>query len=150
MIKPIPTICMAMSLEIPKSEHAIGIRSREPPATPDAPQADKVARILKIMALGISTAIPKVWAAASVMTVIVIAAPSMLMVAPSGMVTEYVSLSSPISAQASILIGMFAAELRVKNAVMALFFKHLKISGYGFLPEYQDRIGDKVDKQHRT
>ena len=29
--------------------------------------------------------------------VIVIAAPSMLMVAPSGMVTEYVSLSSPIS-----------------------------------------------------
>ena len=131
-----------MSLEIPKSEHAIGIRSREPPATPDAPQADKVARILKIMALGISTAIPKVWAAASVMTVIVIAAPSMLMVAPSGMVTEYVSLSSPISAQASILIGMCAAELRVKNAVMALFFKHLKISGYGFLRMHQNtRIG---------
>ena len=69
---------------------------------------------------------PNVWAAASVITVMVIAAPSILMVAPNGMVTEYVSLSSPISAQASILIGMFA-ELRVKNAVIALFFKHLKI-----------------------
>ena len=34
--------------------------SREPPATPDAPQADKVARILKITALGISTAMPNV------------------------------------------------------------------------------------------
>ena len=41
-----------------------------------------------------------------------------------------------------MLIGMFAAELLVKKAVMALFFKHLKISGYGFLRMHQNtRIG---------
>ena len=36
---------------------------------------------------------PKVLAAASVMMVMVMAAPSMLMVAPNGMDTEYISLS---------------------------------------------------------
>ena len=38
-MKPTPTTCIAISLGIPKSEHASGISSREPPATPDAPQA---------------------------------------------------------------------------------------------------------------
>ena len=80
--------CMEMSSEIPNREHAIGIRSRDPPATPDAPHADSAARRLKMIAVGISTWIPSVNAVAMVMTVIVIAAPSMLIVAPSGIVTE--------------------------------------------------------------
>ncbi len=42
-------------IEMPNREHAIGIRSREPPATPDAPQADRAARRLKMIAVGIST-----------------------------------------------------------------------------------------------
>ena len=33
---------MAMSFGIPDREHAMGIRSREPPATPDAPHAARV------------------------------------------------------------------------------------------------------------
>ena len=45
------------------------------------------------------------------MTVIVMAAPSMLIVAPRGIVTEYVSRSSPISSQTFILTGILAAEL---------------------------------------
>ena len=88
MMKPIPTTCIAISLGMPNNEHAIGISRSEPPATPEAPQAESAARILKRIALGISTVIPKVLAAASVITVIVIAAPSMLIVAPSGIVTE--------------------------------------------------------------
>ena len=88
MMNPTATTCMETSSEMPNREHAIGIRSREPPATPDAPQAARVASTLKITALGISTAIPSVCAVASAITVIVIAAPSILMVAPSGIVTE--------------------------------------------------------------
>ena len=88
MMKPIPTTCIATSLGMPNNEHAIGISRSEPPATPEAPQAESAARILKRIALGISTIIPKVLAAASVITVIVIAAPSMLIVAPRGIVTE--------------------------------------------------------------
>lgn len=88
MMKPIQTTCIATSLGIPNNEHAIGISRSEPPATPEAPQAESAARILKRIVLGISTVIPKVLAAASVITVIVIAAPSMLIVAPSGIVTE--------------------------------------------------------------
>ena len=120
---------MAMSLGIPNKEHAIGIRRSEPPATPEAPHAESAARMLNKMALGISTEIPNVLAAARVITVMVIAAPSILIVAQSGLVTEYVSLSSPISSHSCILTGIFAAELLVKNAVRALFFKHLNISG---------------------
>ena len=88
MIKPIPTTCMATSFGILNKEHAIGIKSSDPPATPEAPQAESVARRLKIIAVGKLTSIPMVWAAASVMTVMVMAAPFILMVAPRGMVTE--------------------------------------------------------------
>ena len=42
----------------------------------------------KIRAVGRSTAMPMVWAAARVMTAMVMAAPSMLMVAPRGMEME--------------------------------------------------------------
>ena len=61
MMKPTPTTCIAMSLEIPNREQARGIRSREPPATPEAPQAPIVAITDKRIAVGISTTIPSVW-----------------------------------------------------------------------------------------
>ena len=44
-----------MSSEIPNREHAIGIRRSDPPATPEAPHADRAARRLRIIAVGIST-----------------------------------------------------------------------------------------------
>ena len=46
------------------------------------------ATTLSSSAVGISTAMPKVWTAARDNTVMVIAAPAILMVAPSGMETE--------------------------------------------------------------
>ena len=87
-MNPTPTTCMATSAEMPNSEQAIGIRRSEPPATPDVPAAPSAAIMLSRTATGRKTWIPSVCAAASVMTVIVIAAPSMLMVAPRGMETE--------------------------------------------------------------
>ena len=54
--------------------------------------------------------------AANVMIVIVIAAPPMLIVAPNGIDTEYISGLSFKRFAKSRLTGMFAAELRVKNA----------------------------------
>ena len=50
-------------------------------------------------------------------TVIVIAAPSMLIVAYNGIDTEYISLSNPSFSQSDILIGIFAAELLVNKIV---------------------------------
>ena len=55
MINPTATTCMEMSSEIPNREHAIGIRRSDPPATPEAPHADRAARRLRIIAVGIST-----------------------------------------------------------------------------------------------
>ena len=72
------------------------------------------------------------WTAAKVNIDIVTAAPPILIVAPSGIETEYVSLSRPNSSQSSIFTGILAAELLVKNAVSPLSFKHLNTSGYGF------------------
>ena len=86
--KPTPTTCMATSLEIPNILHASGISSKEPPATPDAPQAAMVATRLSSRAVGTSAGISRVCTAASVSTVIVTAAPAILMVAPSGIDTE--------------------------------------------------------------
>ena len=60
--------------------------------------------------------IPNVLAAANVMIVMVIAAPPMLIVAPNGMDTEYISGLSFKRFAKSRFTGMFAAELRVKNA----------------------------------
>ena len=87
----------------------------------------------KITAVGISTEMPSVLAAANVITEIVMAAPSILMVAPNGMETEYMSSSRPSFSHNSILTGIFAAELLVKNAVIPLSLIQRKISGYGFL-----------------
>ena len=76
-----------MSLEIPNRPQARGINSSEPPATPEAPQADSAATTDNNNAVGMSTEIPSVCVAARVSTVIVIAAPAMLIVAPNGMDT---------------------------------------------------------------
>src|SRR5690606_20765978 len=87
MMKPMATTCMATSLEMLKSEQANGISSKEPPGTPEAPQAHTDASTHNKMAVGMSTAMPKVCAAAKLSTLMVIAAPAMLIVAPSGMAT---------------------------------------------------------------
>ena len=86
--KPMPTTCIAMSLPMPNSEQASGIRSSEPPATPDAPHALTAERTDRMIAVGMSTWMPIVCAAIMAMTEIVTAAPPMLMVAPSGMESE--------------------------------------------------------------
>ena len=61
---------------------------------------------------------PKVLAAHIAMIEIVMAAPPMLIVAPSGIDTEYDSSSKPSFSQSARFIGMFAALERVKNAVI--------------------------------
>jgi hypothetical protein len=62
---------LATSLEIPKREQDKGISNREPPAIPEAPHAERAAWILRTIAVGILTEIPRVCMQASVMTVIV-------------------------------------------------------------------------------
>ncbi|MNY58071.1 hypothetical protein D3C86_1943650 [compost metagenome] len=79
---------MAISLGMPNRLHASGISNSEPPATPEAPQAQIAATTLNRIAVGMSTTMPSVCTAAKVSTVMVIAAPAMLMVAPSGIDTE--------------------------------------------------------------
>ena len=79
---------MATSLLIPNNPHASGINSKEPPATPDAPQAEIDATIDSKIAVAKSTSMFKLCAAARVKTVIVIAAPAIFMVAPNGIETE--------------------------------------------------------------
>ena len=88
IMKPTPIICAATSSEIPNRLHANGINNNEPPATPDAPQAHKLATRLNRIALPKETSMPQVCTAARVKMVIVIAAPAILMVAPNGIETE--------------------------------------------------------------
>ena len=111
---------MAISLEIPNREQARGTRSRDPPATPDVPQAEKVETTLSRMAMGSDTGTPVELAAVKANVVMTAAAPSMLMVEPSGIETEYMSSSRPSSLQSSMLTGILAAELLVKKAVTPL------------------------------
>ena len=59
-MKPIPTACIAKSEPMPNKEQAIGINSKLPPATPEAPQAANVDKTLKIKAVAKSTLMPKV------------------------------------------------------------------------------------------
>ena len=87
-MKPTATTCMATSLSIPNRLHANGISSNEPPATPDAPHALTVATRLSSRAVAKSTVMPCVCAAAIAKTVMVMAAPAILMVAPNGMEIE--------------------------------------------------------------
>ena len=88
IMKPTPIICAATSSEIPNDLHANGIYNNEPPATPDAPQAQREATILNKIALTKETSTPNVCTAANVKIVIVIAAPAILMFAPNGIETE--------------------------------------------------------------
>src|SRR5690606_41509825 len=86
--KPTPTTCIATSFEIPNRLQAKGMSNREPPATPAAPQALTAATTLNSNAVKISTWIPNVLTAANVRTVMVTAAPAMVMVAPRGIEIE--------------------------------------------------------------
>ncbi len=72
---------------------------------------------------------PSVFAAASVSTVMVIAAPAMFTVAPIGTVTVYNSSLIPSFFARFRFTGIFAAELRVKNAVIPDSSKHLRTIG---------------------
>ena len=63
------------------------------------------------------------------MTVIVTAAPSMLIVEPKGILIEKKSLSRPKRSHNCMLTGIFAAELLEKNAVIPLSLKHVKTKG---------------------
>ena len=88
MMKPMATTCRDTSPSMPNSEQARGMSRSDPPATPDAPQAEAAAKALSTTAARGFTAMSSVWAAAMAMTVMVTAAPAMLMVAPNGMETE--------------------------------------------------------------
>ena len=118
-----------MSAGRPNSEHASGISSNEPPATPEAPAALIAVKNTSKIAEGISTFTPIVLQAANDMTAMVTAAPAMFMVAPSGIEIGYVFTSRPRSSHSSKLTGILAAELRVKNAVIPLLLRHLNTSG---------------------
>ena len=83
-MNPIATTCMEMSCEIPNNEHAIGIKSRDPPAIPEAPQAARTVIMHNITVVGKLIAMPIEWQVASVIIVMVIAAPSILIVEPKG------------------------------------------------------------------
>ncbi len=107
----------------------MGISSREPPATPEAPQAPRALMARQHDGSRQRDLNTQRVAAASVMMVMVMAAPSMLMVAPSGMETEYISLSSPSFSHKAIFTGIFAAELRVKKAVRPDSRRQQKTSG---------------------
>ena len=88
IIKPIVTICIATSFCMPSKEQARGISNSDPPAIPDVPQAPRVETTHKSRAVAKSTSMPKDLAAQSDITAIVIAAPSIFIVAPSGIETE--------------------------------------------------------------
>ena len=80
IMNPTPTTCIAMSLGIPKSEHARGMSRRLPPATPDAPHALMAETMQSRRAVPKSTSISRKLVAARVRTEMVTAAPSMFMV----------------------------------------------------------------------
>jgi len=85
----INTTCIAISFGIPNKLAARGISNSEPPATPQAPQALIVANTLRSNDVAISTSMPSVLIAARVITLMVTAAPAILMVAPNGMDKVY-------------------------------------------------------------
>ena len=105
---------------IADAERGTGIRRREPPATPEAPQAPTVEIRHRRSAVGRSTTIPNVLAAAKASTEMVMEAPAMLIVAPSGIEIVKVSGLRPSRLHKVRLTGIFAAELLVKNAYTPL------------------------------
>ena len=133
MMKPTPTTCIEISLPIPNDAQATGIRRSEPPATPDVPHAPIVETMQSRNAVGRSMAIPSVWAAARDRTEIVMDAPAMLMVAPSGMEIVKRSGLRPRRRHRDRLTGILAAEDLVKKAYTPLSRSVEKTSGYGFI-----------------
>ena len=140
IMNPTATTCIETSGLMPNIEQAIGISNKDPPTTPDAPHAANVETTHKTIAIGIETDIPRVWQATRVMTVIVIAAPLVLIVEPNGIVMEKKSLSKPSLSHKCILIGMLAAELLEKNAVTPLSLKHVNTNGYGLRLKNKNEI----------
>ena len=86
-MKPTATTCIAVSRGTPSRLHASGINSRLPEGTPEAPQAASEAITQSNKACGRATAMPRVCAAARDKVLMVMAAPAILTVAPTGMVT---------------------------------------------------------------
>ena len=103
--------------------------NNDPPATPDAPHAASVEMMHRTIVIGNGTDNPIVWQVARVITVIVTAAPSMLIVEPNGILIEKKSLSIPNLSHNVMLIGILAAELLEKNAVIPLSRKHVNTRG---------------------
>src|SRR5699024_12415596 len=106
MTNPIATTCMAISSEIPSKLQAKGINNNDPPATPEAPVADTADKTIKITAVNKSTFTSNVLAAAIDNIEIVTAAPAILMVAPNGIETAYVSLSNFYFSAKAIFTGI--------------------------------------------
>ena len=120
---------MEISWPMPNIEQAIGISNNDPPTTPAAPHAANVEMTHKTIANGRETDIPSIWQVTRVITVIVIAAPSVLIVEPNGMLIENKSRSNPSLSHNRMFIGILAAELLEKNAVIALSLKHINNNG---------------------
>ena len=129
MMKPTATTCIAVPLSIPKRLQAKGMSIKEPPGTPAAPQAQSEATTERRIAVKTSTCTPNVVQAESARTVIVIAAPAMLMVAPRGIDTPKVSSGSFSLRHRFMLTGMFAADERVKNAITPDSRRVMRVSG---------------------
>ena len=129
MIKPTATTSMATDESMPNKPQAKGINIKEPPGTPEVPQAQMEATKLKITAEKKLTSIFKLWAAANVNTVIVMAAPAILMVAPNGIVIEYVASSKFKRRHIPMLTGILAADERVKKAITPLSRKVASVNG---------------------
>ena len=82
----------------------------------------------------------------------VIAAPAMFTVAPTGMVTAYSSSLMPSFFASARLTGMLAAELRVKNAVMPDSSRQRSTIGIRIAArdgEHQQWIHQQRHDQHR-
>ena len=126
IMNPTATTCMETSRGIPNREQASGINNRLPDGTPLAPQADRAAITHNSRAVPMETSIPSVLAAANVSVVMVIAAPVMLTVAPTGILTVYSSSLMPSFLARFRLTGILAAELRVKKAV-TVSYTHLTL-----------------------
>ena len=96
-----------------------GISISDPPAMPPAPQAQREAvkqrRIAVQMSMFKTPPLREV-TADKVSTLIVMAAPAMLTVAPRGIEMELMLLGTFMRSQSAMFTGMLAAELRVKKA----------------------------------
>ena len=87
VMKPMATTCAEMFSGMPSSEQASGMSNNDPPATPEAPQAEMVENRQRTKAVPKPTSRPKLCAAAKAKMVRVTAEAFILSVAPKGMDT---------------------------------------------------------------